>query len=83
MENEMYRGDGSFLKFNAYRRVANDLNEAMEIIGSRKLAFGEPACVMYSYPDSSNPEENRMLVGIGGLDGSIFYTTLLSKPIEP
>lgn len=78
METKTLTGDFRDLKFNAYREVAYDRDDAIHTIDDRKLAFGEPACVVYNYPDGDNPEKQMMLLGVGGIDGKNFYVDLES-----
>ena len=79
MNTNTLTGDLRNLKFNAYREVAYDRAAAVQEIKDRKLAFGEPACVVYSYPDGGNPEKQMMLLGVGGIDGKNFYVDLESE----
>ncbi len=80
---ETLKGDNNSYKFNAYREIAYDLSAAMEIMGKRKLAFGEPAIVMYHHPNGDDPQQTLMLMGVGGLNGSNMYTILGEDPASP
>ena len=74
------KGDVNSFKFNAYREIAYDLEDAISKIEERKLAFGEPSCVLYNYPNGDNAEKRMMLMGVGGLNGENFYITLEQNP---
>lgn len=76
MSQKTLTGDLRNLKFNAYREVAYDRDAAVQIIKDRKLAFGEPACVVFNFPDGDNTEKLMMLLGIGGMYGENFYMNL-------
>ena len=73
-------------KFNAYKKVLNNYQEAIDKLNERPLAFGEPAVVAYYYP--SVDDENKvikLLLGVGSINGEIalFDQTGVSKENEP
>ena len=63
------------LKFIAYKKIANDFEEAVELILSKKLVLGEPIVVPFYYthkqidPETGEPRKTLELVfGIGSAD---------------
>lgn len=63
------------LKFIAYRKIANNFEEAVELIISKKLVLGEPIVVPFYYthkaidPETGEPRKTLELVfGIGSAD---------------
>lgn len=63
------------LKFIAYRKIANNFEEAVELIINKKLVLGEPIVVPFYYthkaidPETGEPRKTLELVfGIGSAD---------------
>jgi hypothetical protein len=61
----------NLLKFNAYIKVVDSLEAAIDVIKKKRLAYGEPCIVTYkTTPSTENPDgiTKRVLFGIGSMD---------------
>ncbi len=61
----------NLLKFNAYIKVVDSLEAAIDVIKKKRLAYGEPCVVTYKTSSSTeNPvgTQKRVLFGVGSMD---------------
>lgn len=56
----------NLLKFNAYIKVTDDINAAVDVIRKKRLAYSEP-CVA-TYKDKDDSQILHVLFGIGSMD---------------
>ena len=80
----------NLLKFNAYIKVVDSLEAAIDVIKKKRLAYGEPCVVTYKTStsmESSNGISKRVLFGIGSMNpGEPYFFNVEydtdGKPIE-
>jgi len=59
-------------KFNAYKRIAKNYFDAVDILNERPLVLGEPACVPFYYPCDDDPDRIiKLLMGVGSINGQV------------
>ena len=78
----------NLLKFNAYIKVVDSLEAAIDVIKKKRLAYGEPCVVTYRTSpsaESSGRISKRVLFGIGSLDSSdpYFFNVEYDKDGKP
>ena len=78
----------NLLKFNAYIKVVDSLEAAIDVIKKKRLAYGEPCVVTYRISpsaESSGRISKRVLFGIGSLDSSdpYFFNVEYDKDGKP
>ena len=66
-------------KVKAYKKVAKNYYDAVGILNSKKLAFGEPAVVPFYHPDESDLDRQiRLAIGYGSINGDVEIMTKLN-----
>ena len=65
-------------KAKAYKKVVGSFDEAVDILNSKKLAFGEPAVVPFYYPEDSS--SIRLAIGYGSLNGGVEIVSSVNIP---
>lgn len=78
----------NLLKFNAYIKVVDSLEAAIDVIKKKRLAYGEPCVVTYRTSpsaESSGRISKRVLFGIGSMDSSdpYFFNVEYGKDGKP
>jgi methyl-accepting chemotaxis protein len=60
----------SLLKFDAYIKVVDSIDEAIKVMKKKRLAYGEPSVVSYKVQDPKAPSgfSVQLLFGIGTMD---------------
>lgn len=59
-------------KVKAYKKVTKNYYDAVSVLNSKKLAFGEPAVVPFYYPDESDLDRVvKLAVGYGSINGGV------------
>ena len=59
-------------KFNAYKRIAKNYLDAVNILNERPLVLGEPAVVPFYYPSEDDPDRIiKLVIGVGSINGQI------------
>lgn len=67
-------------KAKAYKKVAKNYYDAVGILNSKKLAFGEPAVVPFYHPDESDLDRQiRLAIGYGSINGGVEIMTNLNQ----
>lgn len=67
-------------KAKAYKKVAKNYYDAVDILNSKKLAFGEPAVVPFYYPDESDLDRQiKLAIGYGSINGGVEVMTNLNQ----
>lgn len=57
-------------KYDAYRHIADNYDDAVRILKEKHLALGEPAVVSFYYPDKDDDNRQIMtMLGIGSMNG--------------
>lgn len=84
--NKMF--PANLLKFNAYIKVVDSLEAAIDVIKKKRLAYGEPCVVTYRTSpsaESSGRISKRVLFGIGSMDSSdpYFFNVEYDKDGKP
>ena len=84
--NKMF--PANLLKFNAYIKVVDSLEAAIDVIKKKRLAYGEPCVVTYRTSpsaESSDGISKRVLFGIGSMDPSdpYFFNVEYDKDGKP
>lgn len=74
-------------KFTAYKEIAQNYTDAIDIMSRKQLVLGEPAIVPY-YTDLENNEDDiSLLLGIGSIGGRIsiieLNDTIFTKNTTP
>lgn len=65
-------GCNNLNKVKAYKKVAKNYYEAVDILNRKKLAFGEPAVVSFYYPDESDLDRViKLAIGYGSINGGV------------
>lgn len=66
-------------KYNAYKEVASNYDEAKAIIEGKKLAYGETAVVSFYFPGrTSEVKTIEQMLGVGGINGNVMiYSNIL------
>lgn len=70
MAPQVKRFPANLLKFNAYIKVTDSIEDAIQVVRDKRLAYGEPCVVTYKNKDQNAPDgySLHILFGIGTMD---------------
>ena len=70
MAPQVKRFPANLLKFNAYIKVTDSIEDAIQVVRDKRLAYGEPCVVTYKNEDQNAPDgySLHILFGIGTMD---------------